>query len=189
MLVICCNSVAPVTHLVYCVFEMLQIWTDGSCLRNGRRNATSGVGIVQSEHGIRGLSTAVPGVRQTNNRAELYAVMYALCLVPGSSSVIIYTDSKYSIDCITIHSTKWKANGWRTTKGSSVEWTEIICYILLLIESRLEKGGSTSFVHVKGHSTDRNNNRADQLAREAASRGTVPAIIHFIHCRCKVPWC
>jgi len=166
----------------------IHIWTDGSCINNGKSGAICGIGIYYSMSSCNNVSTQLPEGRNTNNRAELCAILYALCTNNGSTSIIIYTDSEYSINCITKYNAKWKTTGWKTAAGKPVEWADIIRYICTVIDSRIEKGGSTQFVHVKGHSGDINNNAADILARNAALTGTQSNIISFLYKRCKVPF-
>ena len=145
----------------------IEVWTDGSCINNGKPGASCGIGVYYPQYLQRNVSAQLPGGKATNNRAELCAVLYTLCTNYGSDHIVIHTDSQYSINCITQYREKWEKNGWKTSNGRPVEWSRIIRYICLLIDSRMEKGGSTTFVYVKGHSGDVNNDSADTLAREA----------------------
>lgn len=164
----------------------VDIWTDGSCIGNGTEDATSGIGIHYKTNTQRDISTRLPIQRNTNNRAELCAIVWVLCTNPGTTSLNIYTDSKYAIDCITKYSDNWKQRGWRKSSGEHIEWVEIIQYILLLIKLRDEKGSNTKFVHVRGHSGDKQNNIADNLARSAATSGKVSNMALFMKFKCGV---
>lgn len=166
----------------------VSVWTDGSCLNNGKLNATSGIGVFYRIGDSRNTSSSLPSGRSTNNRAELCAILYALCTNLGSENVTIHTDSQYSINCVTTYRKKWENNSWKTADGKPVEWSGIIRYIHTLIDSRGEKGGNTSFVHVKAHDTDANNNMADALARRGAARGTMDSKVIFLSRVCKVPF-
>ena len=85
----------PGLHTIYC---------DGCCLSNGRAEARAGYGIhVTDPSGATLISESfrVPaGDAQTNQRAELLALRYALSIVTENSgaSYDIYTDSRYAID-------------------------------------------------------------------------------------------
>ncbi|KAL4766682.1 ribonuclease H-like domain-containing protein, partial [Aspergillus nidulans var. acristatus] len=166
----------------------LHIWTDGSCLNNGKNNAMCGIGIFYKKDSQLNVSSALPPGKFTNNRAELCAILYALCTNKADQDIVIHTDSRYSINCITVYAPKWKLNGWKTTSNSSVEWANIISYIISLIEKRNKRGGKTRFIHVKGHSHDSNNNAADLLARNAALHGNIDRKILFLVAVCKVPF-
>lgn len=168
--------------------EPLKIWTDGSCINNGTAEASCGIGIFYSIDSKKNVSTRLPIGKQTNNRAELCAILYALCTNDGSQNIIILTDSDYSIKCITKYRYQWESNGWKTSQGKLVEWSNIIKYIATLINLRLEKGGSTSFKHVKGHSGDIGNTNADRLAHSAALNGTVSNIVYFLERKCNIPF-
>lgn len=78
----------------------------------------AGCGVYEETTG-RKFSFRLPGALQTNNRAELFAVIKALELMvlDNYSDVILYTDSKYIVDAINIYLPKWKLNGYRTTTG------------------------------------------------------------------------
>lgn len=168
--------------------DPLCVWTDGSCLNNGMVGASCGIGIFYNIESVRNVSTRLPIGKQTNNRAELCAILYALCTNKGSQSIVIVTDSSYSIKCITEYRYRWEANGWVTSQGKPVEWGNIIRYICLLIDSRNEKGGTTTFKHIRGHSGDFGNDRADQLAHSAALNGTMSSIVSFLNRKCGVPF-
>ena len=164
----------------------VSVWTDGSCLNNGNHNATSGIGIYYSDHDERNYSSALKSDRVTNNKAELVAILYALVMDFNEHDVSVHTDSLYSIKCITEYAPKWQDNGWTTAKGTPVESSAIIKYILQLLQSRKTHGLQTRFVHVKGHSTNAGNNAADMLARNGASTGIEGGRIQMLR-RCKVP--
>jgi len=168
--------------------NVLKIWTDGSCINNGSTEASCGIGVFYSIESKRNVSTKLPMGKQTNNRAELCAILYALCTNMQSDDILILTDSNYSIKCITEYKFKWQLNGWKTAQGKSVEWSNIIRYISQLIESRLEQGKNTHFEHIKGHSGDIGNTHADQLAHSAALNGTISNTVIFLNERCDVPF-
>ncbi|KAG9712724.1 hypothetical protein KCU75_g24689, partial [Aureobasidium melanogenum] len=88
------------------------IYTDGSSLGNGAHGAVAGVGVYFGPKDKRNLSEPLSGTRQTNQRAELTAIQRALEIAPRNRPVTIYTDSNYSIKCVTEWFVKWRANGW-----------------------------------------------------------------------------
>jgi len=114
---------------------IVQVWVDGSCLNNGINNANSAVGIYYGPEDQRNFSSKLSGDKQTNNRAELLAVLYVLCTNLVTTNLKIYTDSQYSIKCLTEYHCRWQLNGWTTSKGGAVESVSIIKYSLGLTTS------------------------------------------------------
>ena len=112
----------------------------------------------------RNVSEALKGSKQTNQRAELTAIQRALEVAPTHRDVTIYTDSKYSIDCVTNWHKGWERNGWRNSKGKPVENMDLVKAVRSLIEEREFARVKTLFVWVKGHSGQAGNEAADRLA-------------------------
>jgi ribonuclease HI len=127
--------------------------------------------MTQANVAYRNVSEALRGTKQTNQRAELTAILRALDIAPRHRDVTIYTDSKYAISCVTEWYKNWVKNKWTNSKGKPVENKDLIVDIREKIEERdyLQKG--TFFVWVKGHAADEGNVAADRLAVEGARRG------------------
>ncbi len=119
----------------------------------------------------RNVSEALKGSKQTNQRAELTAIQRALDIAPRHRDVTIYTDSKYSIDCVTNWYRNWEKNGWMNSKGKPVENKDIVMDAREQIEERDALGKGTYFVWVKGHANDEGNIQADRLAVDGARLG------------------
>jgi ribonuclease HI len=119
----------------------------------------------------RNVSEALKGSKQTNQRAELTAILRALDIAPRHREVTIYTDSKYSIDCVTNWYRNWVKNGWVNSKGKPVENKDLVAEIRERIEERERMGKATFFVWVKGHAQNEGNIAADRLAVEGALSG------------------
>jgi ribonuclease HI len=156
------------------------IYCDGCCLGNGREGARAGYGIHTVDAGGAGaLSEAfrVPADDpQTNQRAELLALRYALTIASAWPAADrgrryeIRTDSRYAIDCLTKWSAGWEASGWRRADNKPVLHADIIKDCLVMFR-RL--GDRVQLLHVAAHTggTDvhsRGNAVADRLAREGA---------------------
>jgi ribonuclease HI len=116
----------------------------------------------------RNVSEALKGSKQTNQRAELTAILRALDIAPRHREVTIYTDSKYSIDCVTNWYRNWEKNGWVNSKGKPVENKDLVADIRERIVEREQLGKVTYFVWVKGHAQNEGNIAADRLAVEGA---------------------
>jgi ribonuclease HI len=151
--------------------ERVIIWTDGSCLNNGTQQAASGIGVYYGRNDTRNYSSALKLDKHTNNRAELAAILYAICMDFNKHNMSIRTDSMYSVNCILNYAPKWQTAGWVTSKGTPVESAGMIKYILHLISERKALGLKTELEHVKAHSVNAGNNAADLLARTGATSG------------------
>jgi len=143
------------------------VYTDGSCV-----DKVGGVGIViLYNDSVVPLSGKVPSYPTTNQVAELYAIYTAIYNIllnytPGTGfvpgfGIIIYTDSKYSIGCLTEWYRTWQKNGWINSKGEPVANKELIQSIL-----QISQGLNIKYKHVKGHAGNKYNEWADKLANE-----------------------
>ncbi|MCJ1288060.1 hypothetical protein MMC26_007413 [Xylographa opegraphella] len=150
--------------------HMLRVHTDGSSLRNGQDGAFAGVGVFFGPNDERNVSEALPGPRQTNQRAELTAILRALDSIPRSTDVTIVTDSRYAIDCVTLWHTNWRRNGWKTSTGKVVENRDLVESILSRMEERGSLQTRTTFEWIKGHANHPGNVEADSLAVTGARR-------------------
>lgn len=130
---------------------------------------------IKTDIPTRNVSEALSGARQTNQRAELTAILRALEIVPRNRDVSIVTDSRYAIDCVTSWSINWRKNGWKTAAGKSVENKDLVESVLNRIEERKAFKVQTNFEWIKGHANHHGNVEADKLAvtgaRKASSSG------------------
>ncbi|KAE8365481.1 ribonuclease H-like domain-containing protein [Aspergillus caelatus] len=117
---------------------MLRIYTDGSSLNNGRALASAGVGVYFGPGDNRNVSEPLKGSRQTNQRAELTAILRALDIAPRHRDVTIFTDSQYAIKCVTVWYVKWQRNKWLTSDNKPVENKDLVESIRVKIEERDE---------------------------------------------------
>lgn len=149
----------------------MRVFTDGACSSNGRPGAKAGFAVWFPDHQSMSMSMKVPADQaQTNQRAELSAIHQSTLILEENGfhdeDIIIYTDSDYSINCLTKWITGWVARGWKTSAGGDVLHRD-------LIEStskRLAKFKSYRFVHVRSHTggeddLSKNNDIVDRMAR------------------------
>ena len=151
--------------------ETITIYTDGSSLQNGAAGARAGVGVYFGPGDGKNVSESLPGNRQTNQRAELTAILRALELAPGNRHVTICTDSRYAIDCVTNWYRNWKRNGWLSTNRKPVENRDLVQEIRAKMEERTDLRVATCFTWVKGHAGHAGNVEADRLAIQGATSG------------------
>ena len=115
----------------------------------------------------RNISERLLGEPQTNQRAELTAILRALQTIDLAQDLEIRTDSKYSIQCVTEWYLNWERNGWKT-RGGPVKNQDLVQQVRERLDLREVNGGRTQFIWVKGHDTDQGNIAADHLAVEGA---------------------
>ncbi|XP_010076773.1 PREDICTED: ribonuclease H1, partial [Pterocles gutturalis] len=142
------------------------VYTDGCCSGNGRNRARAGIGVYWGPGHPLNISERLPG-RQTNQRAEIHAACKALEQAKSQNikKLIIYTDSKFTINGITSWVDNWKTNGWRTSSGGSVINKEDFERL-----DSLSKGIEIQWMHIPGHAGFQGNEEADRLAREGARK-------------------
>uniref|UniRef100_A0A8C3KC19 Ribonuclease H1 n=1 Tax=Calidris pygmaea TaxID=425635 RepID=A0A8C3KC19_9CHAR len=142
------------------------VYTDGCCSGNGRNRARAGIGVYWGPGHPLNTSERLPG-RQTNQRAEIHAACKAIEQAKSQNikKLIIYTDSKFTINGITSWVDNWKTNGWRTSSGASVINKEDFERL-----DNLSKGIEIQWMHIPGHAGFQGNEEADRLAREGASK-------------------
>ena len=143
------------------------MYTDGACSGNP---GPGGYGtILISGKNRKELSA---GFRKTtNNRMELLAVIVGLQALKRPCKVELFSDSKYVVDAINKGwARRWKANNWKRNKKEKALNIDLWKQLLPLLEEHEVK-----LNWVKGHSTDKENNRADRLAVEASRKPNLPA--------------
>lgn len=144
----------------------VKVFTDGSSRGNGKIGSRAGVGVFFGENDPRNVSERLVG-RQTNQRAELTAAIRALESVDSKENLEIYTDSLYTINCVTIWYSAWERRGFVTTARKEVENVDLIKRLKELMDGR---EGYVKFLHVRGHQGIHGNEMADLLANNGAMK-------------------
>ena len=133
--------------------KIVEIYTDGACSGNpgpGGWGAILRYGDVEKELSGGDFDT-------TNNRMELMAAIVALESLKRPVQVILTTDSVYVKDGITKWIHNWKKNNWKKVKNVDL-W------------QRLDEACQPHTIDwhwVKGHAGHPENERCDELARQA----------------------
>ncbi len=139
------------------------VYTDGGCIGNpGPGGYAAILRYGAHEREIVGRFRAT-----TNNRMELRAAVAALLTLTRPCRVEIYTDSSYVRDGITKWVQGWQRNGWKTANKSAVKNQDLWQQLLQAIERHSDAGGVHWF-WTRGHAGDPANERADELANQAA---------------------
>lgn len=136
----------------------VEAFTDGACSGNP---GPGGWGVIlrmgRHEKELAGGEAAT-----TNQRMELTAAIAALRALKRPCRVKIHSDSKYVVQGMTEWIHNWKRNGWKNVNKKPVAnaelWREL---------DRLAAGHEVEWEWVKGHAGHAENERADELARNA----------------------
>lgn len=145
------------------------VYCDGSSIGNGKSGARAGWGVFFEDSDLHHLneSRRLPGPAQTNNRAELMAIIRAIQLCPNDGrQLVIFSDSRYSMDAVTKWLPGWKQRGFRTATGEAVQNQDLI---MLLDRELAGRYPHPKLEHVKGHSGIDGNEIVDRMARYGAS--------------------
>jgi ribonuclease HI len=130
--------------------DVVTVHTDGSCFGNP---GPAGIGITLEWKGhVKEISRFLG--EGTNNIAELTAIRVALEEVKNRRlPVRVHTDSAYSIGVL--------SEGWKVKENRE---------LVASIQALMREFSDLQFVKVRGHSGDPQNERVDQLARDAITR-------------------
>ncbi len=150
--------------------ETLNIYIDGACSNNGKKDAKAGYGVYFGENDSRNESGLVEG-KQSNNTGELTAFIRCMNIIQDdqykNTKINIYTDSEYVIKCVTTYGDKLEANGWNSKK-------EIPNIELVKQAYELYKNNKITLHYIKAHTANTDihslgNAGADKLANDAAN--------------------
>lgn len=153
--------------------RVIPVYTDGAASANGKgARAKAGWGVYFPDYNYLSESCRLDGSEQTNNRAELMAIIRAIQLNPDPKAQLhIFTDSQYSINCLTDWQFKWRRNNWKRGKDEDVKNKDLI----RLCEFEIRKCAHRPIItYVKGHSSNKGNKEADRLAVIGAAMPSIP---------------
>jgi len=133
------------------------IYTDGACDPNPGPGGWAAV-LLFGKH-EKELSGAEADT--TNNRMELTAAVEALGALSQPCRVDLFTDSEYLRRGITEWLPDWRKRGWKRKSGKLANID-----LWQALEGAME-AHDISWHWVRGHASDRLNQRVDRLARRA----------------------
>ena len=135
------------------------IYTDGACSGNP---GPGGWGAVIIDEKNKQINMSGKENLTTNNRMELTAPIRALSKIKKDSKIIIFTDSTYLKNGITLWIKNWEKNGWKSANKKPVKnkdlWLEL---------NKITKQRDITWKWVKAHAGNIHNEQADKLATEA----------------------
>jgi ribonuclease HI len=138
--------------------SLVEIFCDGACSGNP---GPGGYGAILRYNGhekeIRGGE-----VLTTNNRMEMTAVIEALRLLTRPCRIAVVTDSQYLVKGMTEWIHGWKRKGWQNSKKEPVLNRDLWEELLKLCSQHV-----VNWQWIRGHNGHVENERCDQLARQA----------------------
>ncbi|MCZ6886389.1 MAG: ribonuclease HI [Alphaproteobacteria bacterium] len=137
---------------------IVEIFTDGACSGNP---GPGGWGAILRWNGTE-KELSGGEAETTNNRMEMMAAIEALESLKRPVKARLHTDSQYLKGGITQWINNWKRNGWKTAAKKPVKNVDLW--------RRLEQAAAAHDVEwhwVRGHMGHPENERADELARNA----------------------
>lgn len=136
--------------------ELVIVFTDGACKGNP---GPGGWGVLLNYKGV--IKELHGGETDTtNNRMELMAAIQALEALNRPCRVQINTDSKYVLQGITEWLPNWKKRNWKTAAKSAVKNEDL----WRRLDSAVQRHPEVTWTWIKGHSGNKANDRADELA-------------------------
>ena len=146
-----------------------EVYTNGSYAEEARGVGFAGCGVWFGPLDPRSMSFHLPGVEQTNNRAELSASIAALRAMPAAQPLCVVTDSQYVYDGATARLPCW------LLLGRNIPHLDLWDELRAVISSRT---APTHWRHVYSHVGVLGNERADSLANQG--RLDHPACLQFL---------
>ena len=139
--------------------KSVDIYTDGACAGNPGPGGFGAVLLYKSARKEISGGYALT----TNNRMELIAVIKALETLKEPCRINLYSDSRYVVDAVEKGwAQRWQKNNWKRNKNDKALNHDLWEHLLSLTAKH-----RINFIWVKGHADNPENNRCDQLAREA----------------------
>jgi len=139
--------------------KQVTIYSDGACSGNPGPGGWGAI-LIYSEHKME-----ISGFEldTTNQKMEMKAALSALEKLKEPCVVQLVSDSAYLINGFKQNwLDKWQKNGWQTSKKTPVE--NQVLWKALLLQSQKHQ---IEWVKVKGHAGHPENERCDELARQA----------------------
>lgn len=146
--------------------DAVVVYTDGCCSGNGKKGAKAGIGVYWGPDHPLNVADRLQG-RQTNQRAEVQAACRALEQAKENNikKLVLYTDSKFTINGVTSWVKTWKLNGWRLKSGGPIINKEDFVKL-----DKLNAEVEVVWLHIPGHAGYHGNEEADRLSREGAAK-------------------
>jgi ribonuclease HI len=167
------------------VIERVEVFTDGSTINNGKKNASGGVGVFFYDDSFKNISERYNSNNVTNQKCEILAIIKGLQVIKSKFgrhskkiNILIHTDSEYCIKCMNSYIKNWIRNNWKLRNGNNVKNRNLLELLLNLSN----EFNNISYNHIRSHKQEPINKEsleyklwygnmmADKLANEGRSK-------------------
>lgn len=134
---------------------IIDVFVDGSSINNGMPNCRAGYGAYFPNAEYLNISEKIDETKEkvSNNVGELLACIKAIEKIqenlPDCRCIIIYTDSKLTIDSITEWCSGWEKNNWVKKDKKPVKNVELVKKLYTYY-----KTNNIRFNHVRSHQSE-----------------------------------
>ena len=139
-------------------YDIVEIFTDGACSGNP---GPGGYGAIL-KYRLKVKEISGCELETTNNRMEMTAIIEALRQLKRPCNIKVITDSNYVVKGMTEWLPGWVRRNWLNSQKKPVLnrdlWEELM---------KLNQAHQIQWIWVKGHHGHPENERCDQLARDA----------------------
>jgi len=143
--------------------DTFTVYADGSSLHNP---GPAGWAVLIIHPGGTRMTLAGSETQATNNQMELRAAIEALYALPRNASGVLYCDSEYVVNGVTVWRKGWEMRGWRNSKGQPVA----NAVIWRTLHALCDELPGIRFQWVRGHAGNDGNELVDTLARAEAEK-------------------
>jgi len=146
-------------------YSIMIIFTDGSTINNGKKNAFGGFAIYIPKQGeIDSMSIAyslksTDKIKVTNQISELIGAIVGIetAIELTDDTIYLYTDSKYVMDCATTWYKSWISNNWKKSNGKCVDNIWLVYRLI-----QLTKKYPIIFKHINSHMEEPKNKNSNE---------------------------
>ncbi len=153
------------------------IYTDGACANNPGKGGYGAILMYTKNNNETVQKELSRGFKNTtNNRMELLAVVDALNSLKIPCKVKLYSDSKYVVDAINQNwLAGWQEKNWKLNTKNPVKNIDLWKKFL-----EVQKIHDIEFIWVKGHDSNKYNEKCDKLAVSARMKADLEEDSGFI---------
>lgn len=139
---------------------IIEIFVDGSSNNNGKENCEAGFGVYFPTAEHLNISKKIDETKHkvSNNVGEIMACIEGIRIINNTyefiSKIIIYSDSEYTINAITLWAKNWKKKGWVRSDKKPIKNLELIQELFELYNNQ-----NIEFIHVRSHQKEPKNKK------------------------------
>ena len=158
--------------------KIVNVYCDGSTFNNGRKNACGGIGVAFGPNDHKNVSEPFTLEIPTNQKTEIYALIRTLKILDEminkdkhiNYDFHIYSDSEYTINCLTKWIPQWIKKNWIKKDGRPVKNSGLLKQLYELYNKHRRQ---YKIHHVRSHTGAQTEHAlGNQLADQLATNGS-----------------